>query len=92
MNAKSENLKRALALMTLEADGAEYQCYGNVISVRGHTLHLLDNDDFEVLSILAAEKELGFAIGYFEQAAITLRAMQREWVDAAAAMKAEAAS
>ena len=79
MNAKSENLKRALALMTLEADGAEYQCYGT-------------NDDFEVLSILAAEKELGFAIGYFEQAAITLRAMQREWVDAAAAMKAEAAS
>lgn len=92
MNVKPENLKRAMALMTLDADSAEYHCYGNIISVRGHTLHLLDDDDLEVLSILAAEKELGFAIGYFEQAAETLRDMEKVWVNAAAAMDRDVAA
>lgn len=60
--------------------------------MRGHSLHLLNDDDVEVLSILAAEKEIGYAIGYFERAAETLRAMQKVWLDAAAAMKIEAAA
>ncbi len=64
MIVKPENLKRALAILTTEPDAAEVQCYGNMISVKGVHLLRYDEDDSEVLSVLMADKEFGFAAGH----------------------------
>ena len=92
MNVKPENLKRALAILTTEPDATTIKCYGNMISVAGQNLHRQDADDIEVLSVLMADKEFGFAAGSFENAAAMMRQMQKVWFDAAAAMKSEAAA
>lgn len=89
---KSENLTRALAILTTEPDAAEVKCYGNMIEVAGQYLYLHDEDDLEVLSVLMVDKEFGFAVGSFEDAAATMREMQQVWFDAADTMKSEAAA
>lgn len=89
-NVKPNNLKRALAILTTEPDANEVGCYGNMISVAGQHLHRLNDDDMEVLSVLMANKEFGFAAGSFENAAVEMHKMQKFWFDAADAMKKEA--
>lgn len=92
MNVKPENLKRALAILTTEPDETDVKCYGNMIEVAGQRLHRQEPDDMEVLSVLMADKEFGFAAGSFEDAAATMRQMQKVWFDAADNMKSEAAA
>lgn len=92
MNVKPENLKRALAILTTEPCDSSVKCYGNMIEVAGQRLHRQEADDMEVLSVLMADKEFGFAAGNFEAAAATMRKMQKVWFDAADSMKSEVAA
>lgn len=92
MNVKPENLTRALAILRTQPDEFDVMLYAGTIYVRGQKLTLGEPDDAEVLSVLMADKEFGFAVSGFENASNTLRKMQMVWCDAATAMKKEAAA
>lgn len=92
MNVKPENLKRALAILTTEPDEDYIATMGDMICVAGQRLHFSREDDLEILSVLMADKEFGFATGNFEEVAKQMRDLQKVWNDAAAEMKKDAAA
>lgn len=87
MNVKPENLTRALAILTTEVDECDVRFeYGDVI-VRGQRLDLQVEDHREVLSILMANPEFGFAVSTVENTARELRELQKVWLGAAKELK-----
>lgn len=91
-NVKPENLTRALAILTTEPHESDIMLRDDTIYVAGQKLTLGEPADDEVLSVLMADKEFGFAVGGFERASATMRKMQKVWWDAATAMKHVAAA
>jgi len=90
-NLKPENLTRALAILTTEPDEWDIALKARYVCVAGQELEHGDEDDDQVLAILMSYKEFGFAVGAFEEASASLRAMQKVWLAAAEKMKQEAA-
>ena len=92
MNVKPENLTRALAILTTEVDECHVRFEAGDVIVRGQRLDLQIGDHREVLSILMANPEFGFAVTTVENTARELREMQKVWFDAADELKLEAAA
>lgn len=92
MSHQSKNLHRALAILATEPNDGDIRFGINAVIVADQTLYLDDDDDREVLSILMANREFGFAVTLIEETAKALREMQRVWCDAAEALKLEVAA
>lgn len=75
----SVNVERALNILATEPEDCEIASRGIYIIVKGQSLCLQSPDDREVLEMLMAYKEFGFAAGFLEQAARTMREMQARW-------------
>lgn len=87
MNIKPENLTRALAILTTEVDECHVRFEAGYVIVRGQRLDLQIEDHREVLSILMANPEFGFAVSTVENTARELRELQKVWIDAADELK-----
>jgi len=87
MNVKPENLSRALAILTTEVDECDVRFEAGNVIVRGQRLDLRIADHREVLAILIANPEFGFAVSTVENMASELRELQRVWIDAAKVLK-----
>lgn len=72
-----KNLTRALAILATHPDEFQYTFGFRRLSVAGQTLTLDDKDDDEVLSILAASRELGWALTELELMTKRLRTMHQ---------------
>jgi len=88
-NFKIENVQRAVEILAAAPEGECITCNLYFINVEGKELDINDLDDLEVITILAANKEIGFAASYFEQVARVIRDAQavhgEEWQKKAAA-------
>lgn len=92
MTNNQNNLHRALAILATHPDESDISfCSINVL-VAGQKLCPQDPDDREVLSILMASSEFGFAVSAIEVMARQLREMQNVWCDAADELKSEVAA
>lgn len=87
MNMKPENLTRALAILTTEVDETDVCFQAGCVVVRGQILCPQLDDDCEVLAILMANPEFGFAVSTIENLAKDLRGLQEVWSDAARKLK-----
>lgn len=87
MTVKPENLTRALAILTTEVDECDVRFEAGSVIVRGQRLDLQIEDHREVLSILMANPEFGFAVSTVENTASQLRELQKVWFDAAKELK-----
>jgi len=74
-----DNLQRALAILATHPDETEISFCSIRVMVAGQKLCPQDPDDKEVLSILMASKEFGFAVSAIEVMAEELREMQRAY-------------
>jgi hypothetical protein len=83
----SKNMVRALAILAKDPDESDIAYKDGQIIVLGHCFCLLNVDDREVLEILMAHREFGFAVTNMEDVAKELRAMQSVWIDAAETLK-----
>lgn len=92
MPDQNKNLRRALAILSTEPDETDIAIHTGCVCVAGQNLRLHDVDDSEVLSILMADKEHGFAVTRIDETIRTLRAMQQVWCDAADELKREVAA
>lgn len=72
-----KNLTRALAILATHPDEFQYTFGFRRVSVAGQTFSLDDKDDDEVLSILAASRELGWALTELELMTKRLREMHQ---------------
>jgi hypothetical protein len=91
MSKYDKNLTRALTILTTEVDESHVCFKAGSVIVRGQHLNPLVDDDREVLAILMADKEFGFAVSTVENLARELRALQKVWFDAAGELEQEAA-
>ena len=91
MNVKPENLSHALAILTTEVDECDVRFEAGNVIVRGQRLDLQIADHREVLAILMANPEFGFAVSTVESIASELRELQRVWIDAAKVLKLDEA-
>lgn len=87
MNVKSENLTRALAILTTEVDESDVRFEAGYVIIRQQRLHPQVDDDCEVLSVLMANPEFGFAASTIENTAKELRELQEVWCKAADELK-----
>ncbi len=87
-----KNLTRALAILATHPDANDIAFQAGCVFVAGQKLHLQDEDDLEVLSILMTDKEHGFAVACVQETARELRAMQEVWCDAADDLELEVAA
>lgn len=92
MTHQNKNLQRALAILATHPDESDISFCSIDVMVAGQRLCPQDTDDREVLSILMASSEFGFAVSAIEVMAKQLREMQRVWCDAADALKLEVAA
>tara|TARA_R110002073_G_C9244096_1_gene562022 strand:+ start:22 stop:300 length:279 start_codon:yes stop_codon:yes gene_type:complete len=79
MSNYDKNLQRALAILATHPDETDISFCSIRVSVAGQRLCPQDEDDREVLSILMASKEFGFAVSAIEVMAEELRKMQRSY-------------
>lgn len=79
MNDENKNLQRALAILATHPDETDISFCSIRVMVAGQKLCPQDPDDKEVLSILMASKEFGFAVSAIEVMAEELREMQRAY-------------
>ncbi len=79
MNDENRNLQRALAILATHPDETDISFCSIRVMVAGQKLCPQDPDDKEVLSILMASKEFGFAVSAIEVMAEELREMQRAY-------------
>ena len=75
-NFKIENVQRAVEILAAAPEGECISCNLYFINVEGKQLDIYDDDDLEVITILAANKEIGFAASYFEAIARVIRDAQ----------------
>lgn len=87
MNVKPENLTRALAILTTEVDEGDVRFEAGYVIIRQQRLHPQVDDDCEVLSVLIANPEFGFAVSAIESMAKELRELQKIWLNAADELK-----
>ncbi|PCJ06602.1 MAG: hypothetical protein COB16_12700 [Rhodobacteraceae bacterium] len=87
MSNYDKNLTRALAILATDVDECDVVFEAHSVVVRGQHLNPLVDDDCEVLAILMADKEFGFAVSAVERITEVLRAKQKVWRDAAANLK-----
>jgi|GEM_PF-3773342 len=73
------NLQRALAILATHPEDYQVGFSSIDVLVAGQKLCIQDDNDREVLSILMASKEFGFAVSAIEQTAEELREMQRAY-------------
>lgn len=92
MTHQDKNLQRALAILATFPDESDIGFRSIDVLVAGQKLCPQVPDDREVLSILMASSEFGFAVSAIEVTAKQLRRMQRVWCDAADAMQREVAA
>jgi hypothetical protein len=83
MSHQDKNLRRALAILSTEPNDDDVRFGFNRVIVAYHDLDLDNPDDCEVLSILMANREFGFAVTWVEKTAKRLRDMQEVWSEAA---------
>ncbi|WP_298916695.1 hypothetical protein [uncultured Roseobacter sp.] len=74
-----KNLTRTLAILSTHPDEIDIGFQAREMLVAGHKLCIQNEDDREVLSILMASKEFGFAVTAIEQMAKKLREMQARY-------------
>lgn len=82
MTNYNKNLHRALAILATEPNDDDVRFGFNRVIVANQILDLENLDDHEVLSILMANREFGFAVTWVEKTAMKLRVMQEVWTDA----------
>ena len=87
MTIQDKNLQRALAILSTEPDETDIVVQFDCVYVAGQKLSLNDENDSEVLSILMADKQHGFAVTRIEETVRTLRTIQQVWCDVATALK-----
>lgn len=87
MSEYNKNLTRALAILTTEVDESDVHFQAGNVIVRGQRLCLQNDDDRDVLAILMANPEFGFAVSTVENTAKELRELQKVWCDAANELK-----
>lgn len=92
MAYKDQNLTRVLAILSTHPDETDIGFQAREMLVAGQKLHIQSEDDREVLSILMASKEFGFAVTAIEQVAAELREMQARWDHLAEAVTKEMAA
>jgi hypothetical protein len=92
MATYDSNVYRAHAILALHPDEYDISCRGRYVEIGNLQLDLQESNDREVLSVLMAAKEFGFAVGAFERVAKELREMQNAWLGAAKQIKQEVAA
>lgn len=91
MAKQNQNLTRALAILSSHPDEADIGFQAREMLVAGQKLCIQNEDNREVLSILMASKEFGFAVTAIEQVAAELREMQAQYEGLAQALAKEVA-
>lgn len=79
MTNQNFKLQRALAILATHLEEHQIGFSSIDVLVAGQKLCLQDDNDREVLSILMASKEFGFAVSAVEETAEELREMQRAY-------------
>lgn len=92
MTIQDKNLQRALTILATHPDETDISFCSIRVVIAGQKLCPQDADDREVLSILMASKEFGFAVSAIEVMAEELRDMQHDWCVAAEDMQREVAA
>lgn len=75
-NFKIENVQRAVEILAAAPEGESISCSLYSVFIEGAELNIYEPDDVEVITILAANKEIGFAASYFERVAQVIREAQ----------------
>jgi len=82
-NFKIENVQRAVEILAATPEGESISCSLYSVFIEGAELNIYEPNDVEVITILAANKEIGFAATYFERIAQVIREAQaahgEEW-------------